>query len=181
VPRRAFSWIVAAAALGALALPAGAAAKSADVIDADVTLKLAPDSSLQVAERLTFDYEGDFHASFRDIPLGSNEKMTDIAVTENGRVFRPGGCTVEGCTDETGRFGITNSPEGDVRIVWHHNAANEERTFVVSYRVIAKDHVIAYDDVIDVYWQVAGLGRSVGFRSGPPDGEPDQPGTQTPS
>ncbi len=155
MPRRLASSI-AAAALCCLAFPAAAAADSADVTDADVTLGLAPDSSLQVAETLTFDYEGSYHASYRDIPLGSNEKMADITVSEGGRTFKQGGCTVEGCTDETGKVGVTNSPEGDVRIVWHHNASNQERTFVVSYRVIAKDHVIAYDDVIDVYWQVWG-------------------------
>jgi hypothetical protein len=145
------------AAAGALGLPAVAQADSADVVDADVSLRLAGDGALLVSERFTFDYEGTYHASFRDIPLDANEEITNVSVSEKGRVYRLGGCTVQGCTDETGRFGITGNPDGDgIWIVWHHNAANEERTFTVAYRVVAKDHVIAYDDVIDVYWQVWG-------------------------
>jgi hypothetical protein len=146
------------AAAGLLAVASPAAADSADVVDADVTLRLAPDASLIVAERLTFDYEGTYHASFRDIPLDVNEEIpvNSIRIVEDGRIFRPGACTFEGCTDESGKFGVTTSPAGDLRIVWHHNASDQERTFTVAYRVIARNHVIAYDDVIDVYWQVWG-------------------------
>ena len=52
---------------------------------------------------------------------------------------------------------MTQAPDGGaIRIVWHHNASNEQRTFIVSYRVAAREHVRAYDDVIDVYWKVWG-------------------------
>jgi len=143
----------------ALALPAIASAKSADVTNADVSLRLAQDSSLLVKERLTFDYQGDYHASYRDIPLSGGEGIdaNSISVREAGLVYRPGGCTTFGCTDETGKFGVTQSPDGGaIRIVWHHNASNEQRTFTVAYRVAARDHIKAYDDVIDVYWRVWG-------------------------
>ncbi len=146
------------ATAGLLATASPAAADSADVVDADVTLRLAPDASLIVSERLTFDYQGTYHASYRDIPLDANEEIpaNSVRIVEDGRIFRPGACTFEGCTDESGKFGMTTSPNGGLRIVWHHNASDQERTFTVAYRVIARDHVIAYDDVIDVYWQVWG-------------------------
>ena len=52
--------IVLPAALAvAVALPAAAAAQSANVTNADVGLRLAPDASLLVKERLTFDYRGE--------------------------------------------------------------------------------------------------------------------------
>ena len=71
--------------------------------------------------------------------------------------FRPGGCTVEGASSPAGTFGVTQTPTGDgVRIVWHHQASDQTRTFTVSYRVTGGNHVVAYDDVIDVYWQVWG-------------------------
>ena len=140
-----------------LAIPGAASAKSADVTDADVSLRLARDASLLVNERLTFDYEGDYHASYRDIPLSPNEAIdtNSISVREGNRSYQRGGCTTFGCTDQTGRFGVTSTPDA-VRIVWHHNASNERRTFNISYRVAAPDHVRAFDDVIDVYWQVWG-------------------------
>ena len=146
------AWLGAIALLLA-ALPAAAEARSDKVTDADVGLRLAPDTSLLVQERLTFEYDGSFQASYRDIPLREGERITDIRVNEGGRQYQPGACTTFGCVDQPGRFGAT--PFGDgARIVWHHGAADESRTFVVSYRVV--DWVIAYDDVIDVNWKVWG-------------------------
>src|SRR5688572_1265140 len=63
-----------ASAVALLALPALASAESADVVNADVNLRLAPDASLLVSETLTFDYQGSYHASYRDIPLDSQEQ-----------------------------------------------------------------------------------------------------------
>lgn len=124
-----------------------------NVTEADIQLRLAPDAALLVQERLTFEYDGGFEASFRDILLKHGEQITGVSVREEGRGYRPGGCTVEGCTDADATFGATHIP-GGVRIVWHHKASDETRTFIVSYRVDRA--VVAHDDVIDVGWQVWG-------------------------
>jgi uncharacterized membrane protein len=149
--------IIVIAALAALAaLPASALA-SADVTDANVTLRLARDSSVLVSERLTFDYAGTYHASYRDIPLpnGATIPVNSISVREGNRIYQPGGCTTFGCTDATGRFGVTTTPDGSgARIVWHHNASDQRRTFVIGYRL---DKVVdAYDDVLDFNARVWG-------------------------
>ena len=110
-----------------------------------------------VSERLTFDYQGTYHASYRDIPLanGATIDPNSIGVREGNRVYQPGGCTTYGCTDRTGVFGVTTTPDGSgVRIVWHHNASDQTRTFVVTYRL---DKVVdAYDDVLDFNARVWG-------------------------
>ncbi|MET0127610.1 MAG: DUF2207 domain-containing protein, partial [Solirubrobacterales bacterium] len=46
-----------------------ASADSANIIDADVDLALARDGSLLVTEHLTYDYDGTFQGSYRDIDL----------------------------------------------------------------------------------------------------------------
>ena len=148
--------VVGAAVATMLALPASALA-SADVTDANVTLRLARDSSVLVSERLAYTYKGDYNASYRDIPLanGATIDPNSVSVREGNRLYQPGGCTTYGCTDRTGLFGVTTTPDGSgVRIVWHHNASNERRTFVVSYRL---DKVVdAYDDVLDLNARVWG-------------------------
>lgn len=135
------------------ALPVAAQARSSDVVDANVHLSLAPDSSLLVQEVLTFDYQGSFEGSYRDILLKHGERMTDIQVSENGQPLRPGGNTALGSHDQPGVFGATSIPEG-ARIVWHYRATDEKRTWTISYRVIGG--AVAYDDVLDVNWQVWG-------------------------
>ena len=81
-PRLAALAAVCAAAV--LAAAPAAHAESADVVDADVHLGLADDASLLVTERLTFDYNGTFEGSYRDINLLHGEKITDIRVSERG-------------------------------------------------------------------------------------------------
>jgi Predicted membrane protein (DUF2207) len=146
--------IVVLAALAAiLALPAAAQARSLKVTDADVSLRLANDASLVVAERLTVDYSGSYNATYRDIPLSGSETIdpNSISVREGNQVYRPGGCTTFGCIDARGTFGVTSIPDqSGVRIVWHPVASDEQRTFTVTYRVDARAHVRAYADVIDV-------------------------------
>jgi hypothetical protein len=151
--RRLGALIGAATVAVALAAAPAAQADSSDVTSADVQLRLADDASLLVAENLTFDYEGSFEASYRDIELLHGERITDIVVSEGNRRYEPGGCTSFGCFDRDGTFGVEQQGDG-VRIVWHHGAADEERTFTISYRVIGG--AVAYDDVIDVGWAVWG-------------------------
>ena len=142
-----------AVGLVALVGAAPALARSADVIDADVALLLAKNGELLVTETLTFDYDGHFQGSYRDIPLKHGEAITDVRVSENGRPYEPGACTVLGCFDFPGRFG-TEVYLGAQRIVWHYRATDEERTYEISYRV--HDGAVAHDDVIDIAWTVWG-------------------------
>jgi uncharacterized membrane protein len=141
------------AAAAALALPACAGDRTSDVVDADVTLRLAKDSSLLVTEKLDFDYHGKFEGSYRDIALGFGEKVTDVQVSEGGQPYVPGGNTALGSHDAPGVFGATSIP-GGVRIVWHYAANEEHKVFTVSYRVIGG--VVAFDDVIQVGWKIWG-------------------------
>ena len=141
----------------ALALPAAAQARSLKVTDADVTLRLARDASVIETERLTVDYSGSYNATYRDIPLsgGATIDPNSVSVREGSQVYRPGGCTTFGCIDARGTFGVADIPgQNGIRIVWHPVASDEQRTFVVSYRV--DKAVDAYDDVLDVNARVWG-------------------------
>ncbi|HEY6653242.1 MAG TPA: DUF2207 domain-containing protein, partial [Solirubrobacterales bacterium] len=142
-----------------LAIPGAALARSLTVTDAGVGLRLAKDASLIVRETLTTRFDGTYNAMYRDIPLAQGESINtgQVSVSEGGRAYSPGGCTTFGCIDVAGRFGVTQTPDGSgARIVWHPVASDEQRTFTVTYRVVAPRHVIAYGDVIDVYWRVWG-------------------------
>jgi uncharacterized membrane protein len=153
---RAARRIVLACAAALLLSAAGAApalARSADVVDADVELRLARDASLLVTERLTFDYDGEFEGSYRDLVLKNGERIADVQVSEGGNPYEPGGNTALGSHDRPGVFGAESTPDG-ARIVWHYRAADERRTYEISYRVLGG--AVAYDDVIDVGWAVWG-------------------------
>jgi uncharacterized membrane protein len=147
------------AALAALFVLAGPAfARSADVVDANISLRLAPDGALLVTEDLAFEYDGHFEGSYRDIVLRFGEKVTDVRVSQDGQTFEPGGATGVPSDDRPGVFGTTKTydDQGDpvARIVWHYRATDETRITTLSYRV--EGAVVAYDDVLDVAWAVWG-------------------------
>ncbi len=114
---------------------------------------LAPDGSLLVTEHLTFDYDGTFQGSYRDIDLLHGEKIRDVRLRQGGTVYEPGGNTTLGSNDRPGVFGVERLGS-TYRVVWHYRASDEQRTYDLSYRVIGG--AVAYDDVIDVGWTVWG-------------------------
>lgn len=146
--------LVTLVALGTVADPA--AAKTYRIADANVALRLADNGDLLVSEDLTFDFDGSFEGAYRDIPLLEGERITDVQLSEGNRLYKPGGNTILGSFDRPGVFGTQDSVDGQrgERVVWHYRAADEVRTFTITYRV--RGGAIAYDDVIDIGWTVWG-------------------------
>jgi uncharacterized membrane protein len=154
VKRTILGALVTLVALGAVAEPA--AAKNYEIVDANVAMRLADNGDLLVHEDLTFDFDGSFEGAYRDIPLLEAQRITDVQVSEGNRVYNPGGNTILGSFDRPGVFGTEDSIDGQrgERVVWHYRAANEVRTFTITYRV--PGGATAYDDVIDIGWTVWG-------------------------
>ncbi|MEP7334258.1 MAG: DUF2207 domain-containing protein, partial [Actinomycetota bacterium] len=112
-----------------------------------MTVLVESSGALEVGERITFAYVASFTGAYRDIPLREGESISEVQVLEDHRAFTSGGCTELGCSSPPGTFGVTNTGDG-IRVVWHYSAANEQRTFELSYRI--KGITVAYDDVVDV-------------------------------
>ena len=145
---------MAVAAVAALVHEAHAsAAKRFTLPRADVALTIARDGSVRVAERISFRFEGQFTGAYRDVPLHAGQSIDRVSVAEGARQYRPGGCTALGCSDAAGTFGVERTA-GRLRVVWHYRAANQTRTFTVSYRF--QRLAVAYDDVVDVHVNVWG-------------------------
>ena len=167
-PRSALA--LAAAAVAALVLTGVAQAKSFDLPQANVAIQVAKDGSLVVDEDITYSFNGSFSGGYRDIPLRSGESIDQIAVSEGGQSYRPGGCTELGCSDAAGTFGTTRV-DNVQRIVWHYAASNGLRTFHIHYRLSGV--AVAYDDVVDVNLKVWGdewdvpLGRLTATQNAP--------------
>lgn len=141
--------------------------KHYDIDRADVDIELQEDGSLIVTEALTFDFSGDFSGAYREFPLNSDARVTGVAVSERGRKYEPGASTGLGTFGFPETFGFEELPGGadetfstegrrgrNFRVVWHYRASDEQRTFVISYRVVNATDV--RDDVVDVTWTVWG-------------------------
>ncbi len=146
--------IAVVAAVSAVAPAIPTSEKEYEITDADVSIRLENDGSLLVHEALPFDFTGSFSGAYRDIPVLDGVQLSDFGVREagDGR-YRPGGNTALGSLDSPGTFGVERSEHG-YRVVWHYSAADETRTFDLTYRVTGATKV--YDDVVDVAWNVWG-------------------------
>ena len=142
-----------ATALVALVLSGAAAAKAFRLVQATVAVQVARDGAVHVDERIQYAFSGPFSGGYREIPLRAGESIGQVSVLENGRPYRPGGCTELGCADSPGTFGVADLG-GRTRIVWHYSAADEARTFELRYTL--RGLAVAHDDVVDMNLQVWG-------------------------
>src|SRR5215212_7667644 len=133
--------------------PAEAQAKSFTLPRAAVVADVQPDGSVVVTENITYDFSGSFEGGYREIPLKDGMSVSDVSVSENGRQYAPGASAKLGSSGAPDTFGTADLGNA-YRIVWHYQATDEERTFTVRYRL--EGLAVAYDDVVDVYWQAWG-------------------------
>ncbi|NLB52541.1 MAG: DUF2207 domain-containing protein [Syntrophomonadaceae bacterium] len=115
------------------------------IVDAQVL----PDASMQVTERITVDFSGQWNGFYVKIPQG-NTPIVEVQVSENGQpyTFNPG--------TEYGPPGtyLTKSEGGDILIDWSVDAYDQVRTFDVSYRVV--NAVKIYQDTAELYRKFIG-------------------------
>lgn len=154
---RRLGWLVVAALVLTPALPA--LAKSYWMAEADVAVVVNPDGVLDVTELLTYSFDGSFSGAYRDIRVRPGESIDVISVGDEKDNYRPGGCAILGCSSPSGTYGVTQIP-GYVRIVWHHASFSQNRTFKLVYQVAGL--AAAYNDVVDVNYQVWGGNWAVG-------------------
>jgi len=115
------------------------------IVDAQVL----PDASMQVTERITVDFSGQWNGFYVKIPQGDTP-ITEVQVSENGQPyeFNPG--TEYG---PPGTFLIKYEGD-DILIDWSINASNQVRTFDLSYRVV--NAVKIYQDTAELYRKFIG-------------------------
>ena len=159
------TFVVVVAPLFVAATPGTALSKEFTLPEAHVRVKVLPDGALRVTESITYSFSGHFEGGFREIPLRPGESLVDAAVYEDGVAYTPGASAELGSEGAPGTFGTTATDEGK-RIVWHYDATDERRTFLITYTLTGLAE--AWDDVVDVNLRVWGdewdveLGRLTG-------------------
>jgi len=140
-----FVFIVFGVLLSLTFLPTSASAeRSLSMKQVVVDARVLPDASMQVTERITVDFSGQWNGFFVKIPQGDT-LIKEVNVSENGQpyTFNP-----------SAEYGPTGSylmkTEGNqILIDWSISAADEVRTFDVSYRVI--NAVKIHSDTAELY------------------------------
>ncbi|MBI5229306.1 DUF2207 domain-containing protein [Candidatus Micrarchaeota archaeon] len=128
-----------------LLLLAGLAeAKSYYFPQVELNYELEDDASVFVKEKLTFNFEGDFHYAYRDFPYGGWE-YSSIKVFEvrNGAEIPIEAEDLQVYEDV-----------GFKRVKWFYSAYNERKTFLLTY--VLKKAIVSYEDAYEFYWKAWG-------------------------
>jgi uncharacterized membrane protein len=122
-------------------------AKSYTVEAIEIEARVTPQGIMHVTERIRFEFVGRFSFAYREIPLGPGEELSDVILSENGRVYdlSAGGAP--------GTFS-TASSGSRTRVTWFYRAEDESRTFDLSYA--ATGVVRRFADVTEIYHKFVG-------------------------
>ena len=114
-----------------------------------------------MTEQITFYFDGSLLRRLPgDPPAARRDRSTRSPCPKDGREYSPGASAELGSSGDPGTFGVADLG-GRVRVVWHYAAADEERTFILDYRL--RGLTVAYDDVADVNLKVWGDEWKVGL------------------
>ncbi|NHM16911.1 DUF2207 domain-containing protein [Eggerthellaceae bacterium zg-887] len=164
VGRLALVFAVLAVAVGVLAFPQAAWAKSYSMPRVDMEAQVEPNGDLRVTERRTFDFDGEFTAVWWDfgrLPDGS-DLVVDSVTYEDGAQGSQARAVAEVPFDfewreEGGPGGEAFSyDEAQTTLYAFFEVEDEDLTVGLSYTITNFARV--YDDVAEVYWQFVGPG-----------------------
>lgn len=133
--------------LAVLSLPATAKSFVFGRVALEATVGV--DGSLSIVEARTYNFDGEFSwASYR-LPLAGASRIRSIRVADER------GPHVLSSSLQPGTYQINRN--GDAVVIrWGFGAANESRTFTISY--VLDDVVTVYDDIAELYWKFIGTG-----------------------
>lgn len=114
-----------------------------------INAQILPDASMEVTERITVDFSGQWNGFYVIIPQ-DDTSITNISVSENGQAykFNP--------SDDYGPPGtfLTKVQGNDILIDWSVDAYNQVRTFDVSYKI--SNGITIHNDVAELYRKFVG-------------------------
>ncbi|NLM45853.1 MAG: DUF2207 domain-containing protein [Firmicutes bacterium] len=130
--------------------PGHAAARSYHFARVSITAEIAPSGQMRVSEERTAKFSGQYHGMFMWLKTPPPTSISDVTVAENGipYTFNPGNTY-----GPAGTYFLRD--EGDrLYVDWSFAAADEERTFTISYCV--NNVVRVHNDVAELYYQFIG-------------------------
>lgn len=135
-----------------------AAPKSYTYKSIDEEIKVNLDSTVDVTEHQTYDFQGNFHKGWRQISLKGISDITDITVYDSG----PDGMLEQPLwrSDKpldplnpasAGKY-YTYTSGGNVNIEWYYNLTDTEHVWTLRYKVHGL--VGFYHDHDEIYWNI---------------------------
>jgi uncharacterized membrane protein len=114
-----------------------------------IEAQLNSDGSMDIKEKRTYKFEGQFHWATYFLPLEKTGGVINFSVGEEGKPYLQS----EGEKEETYQYEETSE---SIQAKWFFNAKDETRTFILSYRIL--DVIRDYQDAAVLYHKFVGTG-----------------------
>lgn len=126
-------------------------ARSLEIVQVDIRAEIMPNGDLKIVENRTIDFNGQFRGADLKIYFKDIELYSRVQVREGENYYT---LVEQFPTSEPGTYSIKDFGEEYFMVDWSFDVFNEKRTFTIEY--IARDAVIAHNDVAELYYQFVG-------------------------
>ncbi len=131
-------------------------AKSYEYANIDVYIKINKDSTIDVAETQTYDFQGEFHNGWREIPLNKLDGISDIEVYDanSGKKLEYSFWgTQNNNPADYGKYSVFKQNGAQV-IKWHFKSPQDtshwQKTFIIKYK--AHGAISFLKNADELYW-----------------------------
>ncbi|MEE9169576.1 MAG: DUF2207 domain-containing protein, partial [bacterium] len=138
-----------------LATSSSAESKSYRIERVAILAQVNPDGSMDIRESRTYRFRGQFKWADYRLPIKGFSSVENFTLRDGDMAYRPSD------SEERGTYEMQISEE-EFYVKWFYRASNENRTFVLSYRVT--DVLNVYPDVAEIYYQFIGADWDHGAR-----------------
>lgn len=126
------------------------------ITDYDATANVREDGKIDLTQRITYEFDGDFNGVYYDQNLA---KVTDvseleISITQNGQTTQ----LAESSTGKNNTFTQTKTAD-DLKLKVYHKINDDKMT--VNYHYVLSGLITNYQDTVELNWKILGAGWDV--------------------
>jgi len=131
--------------------PSYVTAKSVSIPSVDIVGTIRKDGTVQIIEKRTIDFNGDFTYGFYDLPKAGFGSIDEFSISDGSTPF----VLDKIQTKKNGTYFIEDQLD-KTKILYYFTASNEKKTFTIQY--VIKDSIALYEDFGQFYWKLQGDG-----------------------
>lgn len=122
----------------------------------DATANVREDGKIDLTQRITYEFDGDFNGVYYDQNLAKVTDVSDlgVSITQNGQTTQ----LAESSTGENNTFTQTKTAD-NLKLKVYHKVSDDKLT--VNYHYVLSGLITNYQDTAELNWKILGAGWDV--------------------
>jgi uncharacterized membrane protein len=120
----------------------------------DATYTVNQDTTVDVEERQTYEFVGEYYQGWRNIPRKGVDEITNVTVIDaaTGQPLEYSTKRLDKTKPESWGKYTTYSDDGETIIEWYYDAKDTTRTWILKYKLLGS--IAFYKDHDELYWNI---------------------------